>query len=129
MSKQHLSDMLKLSQLLDAKRRDSSDANTNTPDSSPLPRQPPQSPLTGPSSAPVSPVVSLFSGKGHKRFSSSVSSLVSSSGHGNSMESVSKNQLTGVREEPCGGESSQLDRDYFRMSSVNDMLYHVENAD
>ena len=45
------------------------------------------------------------------------------------MESVSKNQLTGVREEPCGGESSQLDRDYFRMSSVNDMLYHVENAD
>lgn len=103
--------MLKLSQLLDAKKRDSWDANT--PDSSPQSRTP-HSPLTVNSSAPVSPALSLLSAKGHTRFSSA-SSLASCSGHGNSMES-SRNQLSGVREEPRGCKASRMDQEYFRMS-------------
>jgi hypothetical protein len=101
--------MLKLSQLLDAKQRNSSDTYA---DISPLSRQSPQSPLTADLSTPVSPVVSLFS-KGHTRVSSSVSSLVSSPGQGNSMES-SRNALTGVKEEPC--QARDLEEEYFRTS-------------
>lgn len=102
--------MLKLSQLLDAKRRDSSDTYA---DLSPLSRQSPQSPLTTDLSTPVSPVVSLFSAKGHTRVSSSVSSLVSSTGQGNSMES-SRNALTGLKEEPR--QARDLEEEYFRTS-------------
>ncbi|GKZ28755.1 hypothetical protein AbraIFM66950_000110 [Aspergillus brasiliensis] len=85
-------------------------------ESSPSSRQPP-SPWTNTttsSSTPVSPAVSLFSAKGHTRFSSSVSSLVSSPGHGNSMESSSRNPLTGVKEEPCGSQPRDLEEDYFQ---------------
>lgn len=113
--------MLKLSQLLGAKERDSFDANT--PDSPSQSRQPPQSPLTVNSSAPVSPALSLMSARGHTRFSSSVSSLVSSPGHGNSMDCPSKNQLSGVREEPFVCETSHLDHEYFRMCCA--MLFSV----
>ncbi|KAF9886226.1 hypothetical protein FE257_011949 [Aspergillus nanangensis] len=103
--------MLKLSQLIDVKRRDSSD---NMTDPSPPSRQPPQSPLTTGSSTPVSPAVSLFSAKGHTRFSSSVSSLVSSPGHGNSMDIPSKYPLTGVKEEPSGAPARDLEEEYFQ---------------
>ncbi|KAF7156867.1 hypothetical protein CNMCM5623_000712 [Aspergillus felis] len=114
--------MLKLSQLLDAKARNSSDTNA---DISPLSRQPPQSPLTADLSTPVSPVVSLFSSKGHTRVSSSVSSLVSSPGQGTSMES-SRNALTGVKEEPC--QARDLEEEYFQhfdqgMSVVDDAYF------
>jgi hypothetical protein len=102
--------MLKLSQLLDAKRRESFDIMG---DLSPLSRQPPQSPLTA--STPVSPAVSLFSAKGHTRFSSSASSLVSTPGHGNSMDIPSRNPLTGVKEEePFGSPARDLEEEYFR---------------
>ncbi|KAF4168732.1 hypothetical protein CNMCM6936_001152 [Aspergillus lentulus] len=114
--------MLKLSQLLDAKQRNSSDTYA---DISPLSRQSPQSPLTADLSTPVSPVVSLFSSKGHTRVSSSVSSLVSSPGQGNSMES-SRNALTGVKEEPC--QARDLEEEYFQhfdqgMSVVDDAYF------
>ncbi|KAL4930634.1 uncharacterized protein BDV17DRAFT_35030 [Aspergillus undulatus] len=101
--------MLKLSQLLEAKRRESIDTMA---DVSPPSRQPPQSPLTA--STPVSPAVSLFSAKGHTRFSSSASSLVSSPGHGNSMDIASRNPLTGVKEEPCGLPARDLEEEYFQ---------------
>ncbi|KAL2858649.1 hypothetical protein BJX68DRAFT_138904 [Aspergillus pseudodeflectus] len=102
--------MLKLSQLLDAKRRESFDTMG---DLSPLSRQPPQSPLTA--STPVSPAVSLFSAKGHTRFSSSASSLVSTPGHGNSMDIPSRNPLTGVKEEePFGSPARDLEEEYFQ---------------
>ncbi|KAL4741712.1 hypothetical protein BDV11DRAFT_182236 [Aspergillus similis] len=102
--------MLKLSQLLEAKRRESNDIMG---DPSPLSRQPPQSPLTA--STPVSPAVSLFSAKGHTRFSSSASSLVSSPGHGNSMDISCRNPLTGVKEEePCGSQARDLEEEYFQ---------------
>ncbi|KAL4948734.1 hypothetical protein BDW69DRAFT_88155 [Aspergillus filifer] len=102
--------MLKLSQLLEAKRRESIDTMA---DVSPASRQPPQSPLTA--STPVSPAVSLFSAKGHTRFSSSASSLVSSPGHGNSMDIASRNPLTGVKEEePCGLPARDLEEEYFQ---------------
>lgn len=101
--------MLKLSQLIDTKGRDSSEVMVDSY------RQPPQSPLTNTSSTPVSPTVSLFSAKGHTRFSSSVSSLVSSPGHNNSMEIASKNPLTGVKEESWGAPARDLEEDYFRM--------------
>ncbi|CBF81281.1 hypothetical protein AN5750.2 [Aspergillus nidulans FGSC A4] len=102
--------MLKLSQLLEAKRRESND---NMGDPSPLSRQPPQSPLTA--STPVSPAVSLFSAKGHTRFSSSASSLVSSPGHGNSMDISCRNPLTGVKEEePYGSQARDLEEEYFQ---------------
>ena len=93
--------MLKLSQILDAKRRDSAE----------------DTPSSATSSAPVSPAVSLFSSRGHTRVSSSVSSLVSSPGHGNSMECASRNNcLSGVQEEePCPGEARDLEQEYFRM--------------
>lgn len=109
--------MLKLSQLLDAKQRNSSDTYA---DISPLSRQSPQSPLTADLSTPVSPVVSLFSSKGHTRVSSSVSSLVSSPGQGNSMES-SRNALTGVKEEPC--QARDLEEEYFRMSLPSHLIF------
>ncbi|KAL4776255.1 hypothetical protein BDW60DRAFT_81064 [Aspergillus nidulans var. acristatus] len=102
--------MLKLSQLLEAKRRESNDTMG---DPSPLSRQPPQSPLTA--STPVSPAVSLFSAKGHTRFSSSASSLVSSPGHGNSMDISCRNPLTGVKEEePYGSQARDLEEEYFQ---------------
>ncbi|KAE8337740.1 hypothetical protein BDV24DRAFT_96068 [Aspergillus arachidicola] len=100
--------MLKLSQLIDTKGRDSSEVMIDSY------RQPPQSPLTNTSSTPVSPTISLFSAKGHTRFSSSVSSLVSSPGHNNSMEIASKNPLTGVKEESCGAPARDLEEDYFQ---------------
>lgn len=105
--------MLKLSQLLDAKRRDSSDLPE--PASRSI-----HSPGTANSSTPVSPAVSLFSTKGHARVSSSVSSLVSSPSHGNSMESATRNHcLTGVQEEPCAaGEARDLEQEYFRMFAL-----------
>ncbi|GLB03075.1 hypothetical protein AtubIFM57258_006552 [Aspergillus tubingensis] len=102
--------MLKPAQFLDTRRRDSFETMA---ESSPSSRQPP-SPWTTTSSTPVSPAVSLFSAKGHTRFSSSVSSLVSSPGHGNSMESPSRNPLTGVKEEPCGSQPRDLEEDYFQ---------------
>ncbi|PWY62546.1 hypothetical protein BO83DRAFT_326009 [Aspergillus eucalypticola CBS 122712] len=104
--------MLKPAQFLDTRRRDSLEAMA---ESSPSSRQP-LSPwtTTTSSSTPVSPAVSLFSAKGHTRFSSSVSSLVSSPGHGNSMESPSRNPLTGVKEEPCGSQPRDLEEDYFQ---------------
>jgi hypothetical protein len=106
--------MLKLSQLLEAKRRESNDTMG---DPSPLSRQPPQSPLTA--STPVSPAVSLFSAKGHTRFSSSASSLVSSPGHGNSMDISCRNPLTGVKEEePYGSQARDLEEEYFRMQPL-----------
>ncbi|KAJ5084374.1 hypothetical protein NUU61_008953 [Penicillium alfredii] len=77
---------------------------------SPASRQ--QSPLTINTSAPASPALSLFSATGHNRVSSSVSSLVSSSGLGNSMDSPSRNHLTGVKEEPLGRDS--LEDQYFQ---------------
>ncbi|KAL4808535.1 hypothetical protein BDV18DRAFT_101159 [Aspergillus unguis] len=103
--------MLKLSQLIEAKRRESIGAMRDlSPSSS---RQPPQSPLTA--STPVSPAVSLFSAKGHTRFSSSASSLVSSPGHGNSMDIATRNPLTGVKEEePCGLQARDLEEEYFQ---------------
>ncbi|KAE8388560.1 hypothetical protein BDV23DRAFT_195115 [Aspergillus alliaceus] len=110
--------MLKLSQLIDAKRRDSSEAMIESY------RQQPQSPLTTTSSTPVSPAVSLFSTKGHTRFSSSVSSLVSSPGHSNSMEIASRNPLTGVKEEPCGAPARDLEEDYFRIL-FSDCIYTI----
>lgn len=103
--------MLKLSQLLGARRHEGIDTMR---DLSPPSRQPPQSPLTA--STPVSPAVSLFSAKGHTRFSSSASSLVSSPGHGNSMDIATRNPLTGVKEEePCGSQARDLEEEYFRM--------------
>ncbi|KAJ5625958.1 hypothetical protein N7510_002267 [Penicillium lagena] len=71
----------------------------------------PQSPLTVDSSAPASPALSLFSAPGHLRISSSVSSLVS--GLGSSMESPSRTQLSGVKEEPWPRQSSELEDQYF----------------
>ncbi|KAJ5254876.1 hypothetical protein N7505_010027 [Penicillium chrysogenum] len=95
--------MYKLSQIIDA-TRESLDADSST-------RQP-HSSLTINTSAPASPAISLFSA-GHNRVSSSVSSLVSSSGLGNSMESPSRSHLTGVKEEECTRDS--LEDHYFRM--------------
>ncbi|RDW60331.1 uncharacterized protein DSM5745_10789 [Aspergillus mulundensis] len=101
---------MKLSQLLEAKRRESIDT---IGDLTPPSRQPPQSPLTA--STPVSPAVSLFSAKGHTRFSSSASSLVSSPGHGNSMDITCRNPLTGVKEEePYGSQARDLEEEYFQ---------------
>lgn len=109
--------MLKLSQLLDAKRRDSSEAAAAAADPSAISsRRSIQSPGTTDSSTPVSPAVSLFSSKGHARVSSSASSLVPSPGHGNSIESATRDYgLTGVKEEPCTGEARDLEQEYFRM--------------
>ncbi|KAL4881477.1 hypothetical protein BJY04DRAFT_59051 [Aspergillus karnatakaensis] len=102
--------MLKLSQLLEAKRRESFDTMG---DLSPSSRQPPHSPTTA--STPVSPAVSLFSAKGHTRFSSSASSLVSSPGRGNSIDVGSRNPLTGVKEEePCATPARDLEEEYFQ---------------
>jgi len=74
----------------------------------------PISPLSVNTSAPDSPAISLFSatGHGHNRVSSSVSSLVSSGGLGNSMDSPSRSHLTGVKEEECARDS--LEDQYFR---------------
>ncbi|PYI23379.1 hypothetical protein BO86DRAFT_48008 [Aspergillus japonicus CBS 114.51] len=102
--------MFKPTQFLDTRRCDSSETMAESCSSF---RQP-QSPLTTTSSTPVSPAVSLFSAKGHTRFSSSVSSLVSFPGHGTSMESNSRNALTGVKEEPCGERPRDLEEEYFQ---------------
>lgn len=90
--------------------RDSLDAPDSPMLTSPL------SPLSLNTSAPASPAISLFSaaGHGHNRVSSSVSSLVSSTGLGNSMDSPSRSHLTGVKEEECSRDS--LEDHYFRMS-------------
>jgi hypothetical protein len=96
--------MRKLSQIIDA-QRDSLDAMDS-------PRLP-QSPLTVNTSAPASPALSLFSAAGHNRVSSSVSSLVPSTGLENSMDSSSRTHLTGVKEELCARDS--LEDQYFRM--------------
>lgn len=71
-----------------------------------------QSPLTVNTSAPASPAVSLFSVAGHNRVSSSVSSLVPSTGLGNSMDSASRTHLADVKEEICARDS--LEDQYFR---------------
>ncbi|KAJ5157494.1 uncharacterized protein N7482_008594 [Penicillium canariense] len=92
-----------LSQIIDAQRE-----SFDVTDSPRLP----QSPLAVNTSAPASPAISLFSATGHNRVSSSVSSLVSSSGLGNSMDSPSRSQLTGVQEEPCARDS--LEDQYFQ---------------
>ncbi|KAJ5585233.1 uncharacterized protein N7459_005033 [Penicillium hispanicum] len=95
--------MRKLSQIVDAQREplDATDA----------PRL--QSPLTVNTSAPASPALSLFSAAGHNRISSSVSSLVSSTGLGNSMDSPSRSLLTGVKEEETLARDS-LEDQYFQ---------------
>ncbi|OQE25514.1 hypothetical protein PENSTE_c006G03222 [Penicillium steckii] len=74
----------------------------------------PISPLSVNTSAPASPAISLFSatGHGHNRVSSSVSSLVSSAGLGNSMDSPSRSHLTGVKEEESARDS--LEDQYFQ---------------
>ncbi|PYH46093.1 uncharacterized protein BP01DRAFT_294516 [Aspergillus saccharolyticus JOP 1030-1] len=102
--------MFKSAQLLDTRRCDSSETMAESCSMF----RPPQSPLTTTSSTPVSPAVSMFSARGHTRFSSSVSSLVSSPGHGTSMESNSRNPLTGVKEEPCVGQPRDLEEEYFQ---------------
>jgi hypothetical protein len=96
--------MRKLSQIIDAQREslDAMDSPRLT-----------QSPLTINTSAPASPAVSLFSVAGHNRISSSVSSLVPSTGLGNSIDSPSRTHLTGVKEEICARDS--LEDQYFRM--------------
>ncbi|KAJ5678662.1 hypothetical protein N7462_006906 [Penicillium macrosclerotiorum] len=107
--------MRKLSQIIDAPR-ESFDAMDS-------PRLP-QSPLTVNTSAPASPAISLFSATGHNRVSSSVSSLVSAHGLGNSMDSPSRSHLTGVKEEPCGRDS--LEDQYFQhfeCSTITDESY------
>ncbi|OQE82077.1 hypothetical protein PENNAL_c0038G08041 [Penicillium nalgiovense] len=114
--------MYKLSQIIDA-TRESLDADSSI-------RQP-HSPLTINTSAPASPAVSLFSA-GHNRVSSSVSSLVSSSGLGNSMESPSRSHLTGVKEEECTRDS--LEDHYFQhfdsdMSTEESYFAPIDNSD
>ncbi|CAI7639575.1 unnamed protein product [Penicillium pancosmium] len=93
--------------------RDSLDAPDSPMLTSPL------SPLSLNTSAPASPAISLFSaaGHGHNRVSSSVSSLVSSTGLGNSMDSPSRSHLTGVKEEECSRDS--LDDGYFQHFDCN----------
>ncbi|CAI7614790.1 unnamed protein product [Penicillium glandicola] len=115
--------MYKLSQMIDA-TRESLDADSSI-------RQP-HSPLTINTSAPASPAISLFSATGHNRVSSSVSSLVSSSGLGNSMESPSRSHLTGVKEEDCTRDS--LEDKYFQhfdhgMSAEESYFTPVDNSD
>jgi hypothetical protein len=76
----------------------------------------------GETSAPVSPVVSLFSHKRHSKVSSSVSSLTSLSGMGNPMEGSlsSKIPLGEVREEPVvERQCPEIEDDYFRMFPFN----------
>ncbi|KAI1836842.1 hypothetical protein DTO006G1_5772 [Penicillium roqueforti] len=115
--------MYKLSQIIDA-TRESLDALES-------PLRQPHSPLTINTSAPASPAVSLFSAAGHNRVSSSVSSLVSSSGLGNSMDSSSRSQLTGVKEEDCTRDS--LEDHYFqhfdRMSAADSYFSPIDNSD
>lgn len=95
--------MRMLSQIVDTQR-----VSLDTPESPGLP----QSPLTLNSPAPASPALSLFSATGHTRVSSSVSSLVSSSGLG-AMDSPGRSHLSGVKEEPIARDS--LEDHYFRM--------------
>ncbi|KAN0085305.1 hypothetical protein V8E54_001772 [Elaphomyces granulatus] len=76
--------MLKLSQLFGGMRREGAEANVDSPRS--VPNSYYSSVDSDHSSTPVSPVVSLFSFRGHKTVSSSVSSLISSPGMGNSIE-------------------------------------------
>ncbi|KAF4760827.1 hypothetical protein HAV15_007049 [Penicillium sp. str.  len=115
--------MYKLSQTIDATREslDAADSPTRQPHS-----------LTINTSAPASPAISLFSTAGHNRVSSSVSSLVSSSGLGNSMDSPSRSHLTGVKEEECTRDS--LEDHYFQhidhgMSAEESYFAPVHNSD
>ncbi|KAJ5944845.1 hypothetical protein N7516_005013 [Penicillium verrucosum] len=115
--------MYKLSQIIDATRESLDAADSPT-------RQP-HSPLTINTSAPASPAISLFSA-GHNRVSSSVSSLVSSSGLGNSMDSPSRSHLTGVKEEESTRDS--LEDHYFQhfdhaMSAEESYFAPVDNSD
>ncbi|KAJ9215782.1 hypothetical protein DTO166G4_2619 [Paecilomyces variotii] len=109
--------MLKLSNLLDSKRP-SYGAEADIDSSQAYPS--PQSSLSVTTSAPVSPAVSLFSAKGHTKFSSSVSSSISSPAMGMSMESSGsisgsmKTPLTDLQEEPIERESRELEDDYFK---------------
>ncbi|KAJ9297848.1 hypothetical protein DTO271G3_4069 [Paecilomyces variotii] len=109
--------MLKLSNLLDSKRP-SYGAEADIDSSQACPSS--QSSLSVTTSAPVSPAVSLFSAKGHTKFSSSVSSSVSSPAMGMSMESSGsisgsmKMPLTDLQEEPIERESRELEDDYFK---------------
>ncbi|CAG8925259.1 unnamed protein product [Penicillium salamii] len=110
--------MYKLSQIIDARE-------------DPTARQP-RSPLTINTSAPASPAVSLFSVPGHNRVSSSVSSLVSAPGLGNSLDSPSRSHLTGVKEEECTRDS--LEDHYFQhfdydMSAEESYFAPVDRSD
>ncbi|CAI7667555.1 unnamed protein product [Penicillium bialowiezense] len=92
----------------------------------------PLSPLTINTSAPASPSVSLFSAAGHNRVSSSVSSLVSAPGLGNSLDSPSRGHLTGVKEEECTRDS--LEDHYFQhfdydMSAEESYFAPVDRSD
>jgi hypothetical protein len=95
--------MRTLSQIIDAQRE-----SLDVIDSPRLPH----SPLSVNTSAPASPALSLFSVAGHNRVSSSVSSLVPSTGLGNSMDSPSRTHLADVKEEFCARDS--LEDQYFR---------------
>ncbi|CAI7612433.1 unnamed protein product [Penicillium manginii] len=79
----------------------------------------PLSPLSLNTSAPASPAISLFSAAahGHNRVSSSVSSLVSSTGLGNSIDNPSRSHLTGVKEEESTRDS--LEDSYFQHFDCN----------
>ncbi|KAL1981521.1 hypothetical protein VTN96DRAFT_2502 [Rasamsonia emersonii] len=103
--------MLKLSQLFDAKGRNSAEANESS-----HAHHPSQSSVSADSSSQISPVVSVFSSRVHSKFSSSVSSLISSSGMGNSMEGsgLHKKQLREVKEEPIERGSDEIESDYFQ---------------
>ncbi|KAL1968856.1 hypothetical protein VTN77DRAFT_1217 [Rasamsonia byssochlamydoides] len=105
--------MLKLSQLFEAKACNS--AETSQESSHAYQASSYSSVSAG--STPVSPVVSLFSSRGHSRFSSSVSSLRSSSGMGISMEGsgLLRKQLREVKEEPVERVSNdEIESDYFQ---------------
>ncbi|KAJ5550636.1 hypothetical protein N7461_005334 [Penicillium sp. DV-2018c] len=115
--------MYKLSQMLDA-TRESLDGDS--------PLRQPRSPLTINTSAPASPAVSLFSVSGHNRVSSSVSSLVSSTGLGNSMDCPSRSHLTEVKEEDCTRDS--IEDHYFQhfdhgMSAEGSYFSPFHNSD
>ncbi|CEJ54497.1 hypothetical protein PEBR_32281 [Penicillium brasilianum] len=115
--------MRTLSQIIDA-QRESLDAIDS-------PRLP-HSPLTLNTSAPASPAISLFSVAGHNRVSSSVSSLVPSTGLGNSMDSPSRTHLADVKEEFCARDS--LEDQYFQhfecdIPTTDESYSHVNPSD
>ena len=105
--------MLKLSQLFAGKKRESPKANVDSPHSIQVPDSCYSSFSSDHSSTstPVSPVASLFSFRGHRTFSSSVSSLTSSPGMGNSIEGSGclRTQFQQIHE---------IEDDYFRKSTA-----------